>query len=77
MTTDELANKLPEVVQKKSDDTDEIENWYLSVEKKPDGWMTKYTYFYYEPMDYFDFTATTLHDSMELMYQYLLSEKLI
>ena len=76
-TTDELSDLLPYMIEKKSDYDDKIEKWFLSIAKTELNWLTRYTWYYYEPMDDITQQAETMVESMGLMYEHLLKEGII
>ena len=76
-TTDELSDLLPYMIEKKPDDNDKVEKWFLSIHKTELNWLTRYTWYYYEPMDDITQQAETMVESMGLMYEHLLKEGII
>ena len=70
---------LPNVIKKESEysGSEVLEDWYLSYEPYETHYTVRYTYYYYEPMDYVTTSADNEADARAKMLIYLIENNLI
>ncbi len=77
LTTDELLERLPIMIEMIPEESDELAKWYFSMTKYENGFTATYTYFYYGPMDTIRFSSDTPAEALGLLYEHLLIKGLI